>query len=407
VLSRDDWFVLTATAPWLIGTQIKMDLLLDEGYPAWRASRLRTLSDVRPVKIQFIARLPEGGSELQSGTVFVPIPRLGQKQTLTWVIFEKGTELRKEFTPSRGKGSELPIITVLSALGYAVWVPDYTGMGDARGMHEYCVPESLADSSLDGLAAARQWLAGSAAGSGSEYAESGRLAILGYSEGGLAAMGTLKAIVEHRIETTGLSLEAAYVMGAPLNLTIDEPLLGDEPFVISHPEYQVFLALGWNRIYLEAAKLGDILSPRTIGSIVPLYDGTNRAEDITRTISLISGKKTGMVADVDIFSLKYCSLLRQNPTESAYYRAQFAARLDSWTPPAGIPIILAATPKDEIVPFANSQNEYDWAKEHAPLADVCLVHLASENHIAAGIEAFLYAIANFDRRETALGGTPR
>jgi hypothetical protein len=406
VPAREDWLVLAATATWLIGTQIKMDLLIDEGYPAWRASRLRALSDVQPVKIRFTARLPEGGSEQQSGTVFLPIQRSGERQALTWVIFEKGTELRREFTPSRNKGLELPIITALSALGYAVWVPDYTGMGDAKGIHEYCVPESLADSSLDGLAAARRWLSGSAARGGPEYAESGRLAILGYSEGGLAAMGTLRAIVEGRIGAPGLEIVAAYVMGAPLNLAIAVPQLGDEPFVIGRPEYQVFLALGWNRVYPEAARLGDILSPRTIRSIVPLFDGTNKDTDINGHISSIVGKKEGMVADVDIFSLKYLSILRQDPAASAYYRAQLAARLDNWTPPEGIPIILAASPKDEIVPFANSQNEYDWAMEHAPQADVSLVRLASEGHIDAGIEAFLYAVADFDRREAALDDAP-
>jgi len=394
--------MLAAASPWLIGTRVRMDVLKKEGYAAWRASRMRALSDIRVVRIAFSARLPEGGSERQSGTVFLPIARREKRQELSWVIFEKGTELRREFTPSRNNGSEMPFITALASLGYAVWVPDYTGMGDGLGAHEYCVAESLADSALDGLTAARQWLEAAATEGGRAYSESGRLAVMGYSEGGLAAMGTLKAIADERIRTPGLSLEAVYAMGAPLNLTILDSDLGEGPFLLNHPEYQVYLGIGWARVYPEDSRLEDIFLARTIDRIVPLYDGIRRDADIKRQIATIAGKTTASVTDEDIFSPEYLAALRGNPASSAYYRVQAAARLDNWAPPMGIPVILAATPSDDIVPFANSENEYEWAKGHAPQADLSLVRLASKGHIYAGIEAYLYAIVDLDRREVKL-----
>jgi hypothetical protein len=400
VPASEEWLMLAAASPWLIGTEIKMDVLKKEGYAAWRTSRLPTLSEIQSVRIVFTARRPEGSREKQSGTVFVPVIRRGRQQKLSWVIFAKGTEIRRDFTPSRGKGRELPFITALAALGYAVWVPDYSGMGDGQGIHDYCVAESLADSALDGLAAARRWLGKAMRADGRlAYAESGRLAIIGYSEGGLTVMGAIKAIAEDRIPTPGLRLEVAYPMGAPLNLAIEVPTLGNTPLVISHPEYQVFLGLGWARTYPEESKPDDIFSTRTIDRIVPLFDGTRSDVNINRRITMIVGKKAGSVTDADIFSPEYLSALRRNPASSAYYRVQIAARLDNWTPPQGIPIILAATPSDDIVPFANSQNEYDWASRYSPLADVTLVRLASKGHIVAGAEAFLYAIVDLDRRE--------
>jgi pimeloyl-ACP methyl ester carboxylesterase len=394
--------MLTAASPTLLSTRIKLDVLKEQGYAAWRSSRLRTLSDIQSVKIVFSARLPEGGSERQSGTAFVPVARRGQRQTLSWVIFAKGTELRRDYTPSRGKGLELPFITALAALGYAVWVPDYSGMGDGQGVHEYCMAESLADSALDGLAAARTWLAEATTAGEPAYSESGRLAIMGYSEGGLTVMGTLEAIADERIPTPGLRLEAVYPMGAPLNLAIVASDLGEAPYVLTHPEYQVYIGLGWERACPGELKLTDIFLTRTIDSIVPLFDGRRRDTEINRRIATIVGKKAGSVIDADIFSPEYLSALRRDPASSSYYRIQAHARLDNWTPPEGIPIILAATPIDDIVPFGNSQNEYDWAKEHAPLADVSLVRLASAGHINAGIEAYLYAIVDFDRREASL-----
>jgi hypothetical protein len=399
--SEQEWLLLAAASPSLLGTRIKMGVLKEKGYAAWRSSHLGALSDIQSVKIAFSARLPEGGSERQSGTVFVPVARRGQRQALSWVVFTKGTEFRRDYTPSRGKGLELPFITALAALGYAVWVPDYTGMGDGQGVHEYCVAESLADSALDGLAAARLWLAGATMEGEPAYSESGRLAIMGYSEGGLAAMGTFRAIADGRIPAPGLRLEAVYPMGAPLNLAIAASLLGEAPYVLTHPEYQVYIGIGWQRACPEKSRMGDIFLPRTIERIVPLFDGRLRDTAVNRKITAIVGKKAGAVVDADIFTPEYLAALRRNPGSSAYYCLQEKARLDAWTPPEGIPIILAATPADEIVPFANSQNEYDWAKEHDPRADVTLVRLATAGHILAGAEAFLYAIVDFDTRESS------
>ena len=397
--------MLVAASPWLVGTQVKMNVLQEKGYADWYKSRAGTLSDIQPVRIAFTARLPEGGCERQSGTIFVPVRRSDQTRTLTWLVFAKGTELRRDFTPSRGKGRELPVIEAAASLGYAVWVPDYSGMGDGQGTHKYCVAESLADSSLDGLAAARQWLGMTTSSDSQAYRESGRLAIIGYSEGGLAAMGSLIAISEGRIQTPGLSIESVYPMGAPLNLILGVSDLGEEPLVLSHPEYMIFLALGWSQAYPKEVRLSDIFLPRTIEKILPMFDGARSDEDLNRLIPATLGKKAGAVTDADIFTQEYLSALRRDPQSNAYARLQAQARLDQWTPPTGVPIILAATPTDETVPFANSQNEFYWAAQNAPAADVSLVRLASSGHISAGIEAFLYAIVDLDKREAIASGS--
>ena len=391
--------VLAVASPFVIGTQLKMGVLNNAGYAAWRQSRLGTLRDIQPIRIGFTARLPEGGSERQSGTIFLPAARAGEGRQLTWLIFAKGTELRREYTPSRGKGLEMPFITGAAALGYAVWVPDYSGMGDSTGSQEYCVAESLADSALDGLAAARQWMKQATVDGKVAYEESGRLAIIGYSEGGLTVMGALKAIADQRIPVPGLRLAAVYAMGAPLNLAISISELGITPFVLTHPEFQVFLALGWKRVYPDNVKLDAVFLTRTIAKIVPLFDGTRSDTDVNREIARIVGKKAGTVTDSDIFAPDYLSALRRDPASTPYYRVQELTRLDRWTPPPGIPIILAATPTDDIVPFSNSSNEYAWIKENAPQADVTLVRLASADHISAGVEAYLFSMVDLEKRE--------
>jgi len=395
--------ILAAASPRVIGTQLEMGVLEDAGYAAWRESRLETLSDILPTRIVFAARLPDGGSERQSGTIFLPAAGHAETRELTWLIIAKGTELRREFTPSRGKGFEMPFITAAAALGYAVWVPDYSGMGDGQGIHAYCVAESLADSALDGLTAARAWMRQTEDDEGwPVYRESGRLAVIGYSEGGLTVMGTLRAIVDGRILTPGLSLVAVYPMGAPLNLTLGIVGLAEAPFVLNHPEQLVFLALGWMRAFPGTFMLDDVLLSATIEKIVPLFDGTRNKKELNRKIARIVGKRVGSVTDTDIFALDYLSLLRRDPASTAYYRLWEANRLDRWTPPPGIPIILAASPNDDVVPFANSSNEYEWARKNAPQADVTLVRLASTDHASAGVEAFLFSIVDLERREAGL-----
>lgn len=355
------------------------------------------MRNVEGAKITFRSKLPEGGTERQSGMVYLPAQQEGEKSELTWLIYLKGTELRSEYTPSRGKHEELPFIFAAAALGYAVWVPDYAGMGDGEGVQEYCVAESLADSALDGLAAARAWLAASKV-AGSSYQESGRFAVIGYSEGGLAAMATIAALVERRIEAPGLTLTAAYSMGAPLNLNIYIPHLSPDPFVIKHPEYQIALALGLKRAYPNEFKLEDIFLTRTMEKIVPLFDGQSGDDKLLAEVANIAGKKN-VVTDADIFTPAYCAALRSAPESLAYYRLLERNRLDRWTPPSDIHIVLAASPTDEIVPFENSLSEYEWAKQQAPNADIELVRLSNKTHIKAGIEALLYAILDFDRLE--------
>lgn len=383
-------------SPLVLGRAIDMSVLNESGYDEWRSTLRDRLADVRPVRVMFTARRPEGGTESQSGMVLLPHHNgSGSPLPLTWIVFLKGTEPIADRVPSRLRGNEMTMMEAAAALGYAVWVPDYSGMGDAEGVQEYCVPESMAASALDGLAAARSWLAASAG----EYAETGRLAILGYSQGGLAAMATLRALAEGALEAPGLSVIGTYPMGAPLNLMDGVPFLTDEPAVIPHPDYQLMLVMGWARAYPQAIRIQDILQPRVIETVLPLFNGRRDGEELCRLIARAVGRKPGAVLDADLYTPAYCRAIRTAPRTVPYFRAQDDARLDQWTPPSGIPIIIAATPDDEIVRFLNSENAYTWMRAANPEAQLRLVRLASGNHVRAAIEGLLYTLMDIDKLE--------
>jgi hypothetical protein len=101
----------------------------------------------------------------------------------------------------------------------------------------------------------------------------------------------------------------------------------------------------------------------------------------------------------DLYLPGYLKAILDAPETVPYYAVQDAARLDRWTAPAGLPIVLAAAPDDELVPFLNSQNAHDWARSHNAAAEVSLVRLASGSHGRAAVEGLLYALVDLDLRE--------
>lgn len=394
--------LLSLATPRILDVALEMDTLEAFGYADWRKERRESLSDVRAIRIAFGARLPEGGVEAQSGMLYLPVPARvepgepAHPLAVTWLVFCKGTEHLRDYVPSREGSHERSMMESAAALGFAVWAPDYAGMGDARGVQEYCVPESLAASALDGLAAARTYLAGSAPG----YAESGRLAVLGYSQGGLAAMATLKTLGDGAIEAPGLRVTVGYPLGAPLDLLIGVPFLEEESSIVARPDYSLLLALGWARAYPDDVRLEEILRPEVIEHCLPLFDGTRDGDELCRLVARALGRKTGAVLDSDLYRPEYLEALRKDPESLGLYRRQSAARLDRWTPPSDLCVRLAASPQDEVVPFLNSERAYAWMRETNPEADASLVRLATARHAFAGFEAFLYALMDLDRRES-------
>jgi len=388
--------MLAIASPLVLDRAIDMSVLEGVGYANWRDERGDGLHDVKRIRISFLARLPEGGLDRQSGMLFLPVPRSGESAKLTWIVFLRWTEHLRDEVPSREGGSERTLMEAAAALGYAVWAPDYAGAGDSAGAQEYCVPESMAASALDGLAAARSYLAD---GHRSRYAETGRLAVLGYSQGGLAAMSTLRALSDGSIPVPGLRLAAGYALGAPLDLLIGVPFREEGGSVVARPDYSVLLAMGWARAYPDSIKLEEILLPGVVANVVPLFDGLRDGDELCKLIAEAVGKKTGEVLDSDLYRPEYLSALGTAPDTVPLYAAQDEYRLDRWTPPADYPIVIAASPDDEIVPFGNSAGAYGWIKEKNPAADVSLVRLASDSHGRAGLEGLLYALVDIDKRE--------
>jgi len=173
--------------------------------------------------------------------------------------------------------------------------------------------------------------------------------------------------------------------------------------VLTRPEYQMLLVLGWARAYPALVIPEDILRENVLKDVLSLFvEGKLDNEELHREIAKSCGKEQGTLRYSDLFRAEYLEAIRRAPDSVPYYRVQLEQRLDRWMPPAGLPLFLAASESDTTVNPANSRNALDWIKAHGEAANVTLITLRSAAHAMAGGEALLWAVMDIDKRESAL-----
>jgi pimeloyl-ACP methyl ester carboxylesterase len=379
-------------SPWLLSTQFDPGLLVDAGYEPWRQGLSPRLRDLQEVRVVFeTALVPGGAADQQSGLLVLPAPRQGEVQALKWVVWTRATELERKNAPSAGAGFEVSFARVLAALGWAVWMPDYAGMGESPGPQTYCVPDSQALSAVDGLAAARALVRNHP----EAYRETGDLALVGYSQGGQASMATAQRLQAHPDQAPGLVLRRVYALAAPFDLMIGAGPSADPDAVLERPEYTLYLVFGWARAYPDVVDPSALLQPAVLG-LAGLFDGKHSGEQINRAIRQAVGNPA-RVTTRHLFLGTYSEAIRSAPESSPYYRAQKAARLDRWVPGPGTELVLGAAPGDLVVNPQNTANALAFAGS-SPGTALRMLTFRSPTHGQAGGEGLLYAVMDLDRR---------
>ncbi len=452
--SLSDWMRLFSLPILRLG--IDTGFLSGHDYSSWHSGIFDRVSDVEATSIRYRSEAVLGQPETQSGMVFLPAGYRNAGRELTWIVYTKATELKRLEVPSRYAGAESRIGAVIASLGYAVWMPDYPGMGVAPGIHTYCDPGSLARSTLDGLAAARFLLARKATspadpGSGARpapigsvfsvdsgdsgfmgVAESGRFYVMGYSEGGLAAMSVARAIEDgprwpetgESAPPAGLRLNGVYAMGAPLDLS--RGFRGDmaPDTRLGNPVYLLFVLSGYARTHPDSVDPVRIIREDIRKSIIPLLGTDKTAEDINKMIASMRKKPVRDIVASDVLEPDLLLGLIRDHGADPLFRILDEARMDRWNPDPRVPLTLAASRKDRVVPYDNSSEAIRWfsaarrADAAIPVGDsvadsaktagmigdpgLRLLDLASDSHDKAAVEALLFAIMDIDRTETAL-----
>ncbi len=280
----------------------------------------------------------DGSPTIASGAVAVPVAN-DNCDVFPMAIYCHGTVLRKLDVPSE-ENSESQIPKVFAGQGYIAVAPDYLGLGINPGLHPYVHAESEATASIDAFFAAREFIE-----SLDMVHYSGETGVTGYSQGGHAAMATLKYAQEN-----DLLEEMGIVAGAPLsgpyNLSGSQAdvLLTDEPY--SNPGYVVYLLKAYERVYGTLYdELSDILLSPYDEDVLPYFDGMQNEYDMGVVNELLPDVISEYMQDTVLMNL---AIDDQHPI--------WASLRDNdnydWAPQ--MPIRMFYCDGDEQVPFENS-----------------------------------------------------
>ena len=154
---------------------------------------------------------PKGEATDATGAVLVPSgPDCPGPYTI--VSYSRGTDLDRSRSMAVPDDRETQAIAgFFASRGFVVVASDYLGYGGSSyRFHPYLQAESVARTNLDAIRASRALL------SRLGVAESGRLVLTGYSQGGHAALATQRAIERDR--PAGFALSATGAMSGPYDL---------------------------------------------------------------------------------------------------------------------------------------------------------------------------------------------
>ncbi len=330
-------------------------------YDAWLDLLKQALVDsVHGYPVTYLARNVAGERVPQTGMLYVPKRRIFDPRPypVSLIAYPHGTELRRDRVPSNNDGDEW-VFGAAAALfaGYAVAMPDLPGMGgDTSTYHPYCHAESLAYSVADMIRAVQEAFGWELS---REYSWDGRLYILGYSEGGYAAMATVRELQLHAEEYDGLKITGSACMAPPVDLTgAMRQMMIDPNRRFSRPFFLPYIILGYHGVYPTRAFDPNVsIRPILMPDLLTWMDGQLSGSDADLLIEQRMG--VDQVVPRDMLAPEWVA----GQLEDGVYETSEVGRIlaannlwSGWAP--GRPMLLMQSPDDECVPYANSEKAY-------------------------------------------------
>jgi pimeloyl-ACP methyl ester carboxylesterase len=225
------------------GTIIRSQALsLDPGLPA----------GARAWRVLYHSTSGSGGDLAESGVVVVPggTPPPGGFPIVSWAHGTTG--VASGCAPSVTGTSTVPDLASHIRNRQIVVASDYRGLG-APGQHPYLVGVSEAQDVLDAARAARSLLAGAA---------SNAVAVLGFSQGGQAALFAGEVAPSYAPELFLAGVAAV----APVTSVLDLAPIGDQPPPSGQSAFTAMVLYAWARHY-GTFGLGSVLTPAGIADL--------------------------------------------------------------------------------------------------------------------------------------------
>jgi hypothetical protein len=211
---------------------------------------------------------PWGGRTEASGAFLLP-QHPGTPPPL--VSYQHGTLTRTNDAPSASALERIPGVG-FAALGYAVALPDFLGLGDSPGLHPYHHAQSQATAAVDLLRAARAWCEVNQVPLGDP------LFLTGYSQGGHATLALQRELETHHREEFTVTASAPMAGAYDLSGVTADDLLSGRP--MPNPYYLFYLVAAYQALYGLADSLSDWLASPYDTTLPPLLDGNATGAEI-------------------------------------------------------------------------------------------------------------------------------
>ncbi len=295
-------------------------------------------------KIPYVTTDEEGNEVAVSGLMVVPtgLPAAVTEQLgLSLVSDDHGTIFANAEAPGViGENTSAPdgAAIILTALaGFVTLQPDYVGFGDSNDhYHPFILKKSLVSATIDFIKAARVFA------EKNEIKLNGQLFLTGYSEGGYAALATLKKIEETPSLFEEMPVSVTAPMAGPYALDImAQKVLDPRVGTLSVPSFMANVGYSYAKAY--GKELTGVINEPYASKLETLFDGSlNRAEIDPQLTTETLG----------LFNAALISGFYSDP-ENWFKKAIQENDIHAWKPTTTVEFMHCA--EDEVIPIGIAQ----------------------------------------------------
>jgi hypothetical protein len=303
----------------------------------------QTVYGYKAYKVPYTTRDEEGNEVKASGLFVVPtgLPKVVTNQLgLSMVADDHGTIFANKEAPSviaDATGAPNGSSVILTSLGgFATLQPDYIGFGDSKEhYHPFVLKDSLANATVDFIKQVKIF------SKENNITLNNQLFLTGYSEGGYAAMATLKKIEEEQINTLPVTMAAPmagpYALKSMADVVLSQKRLSVPSFMAN---------VGYAYAKANNQELDSIINEPYASKLPTLFLGDLTRAEIDPQLTNTTTGKNGL--------FKSSFVANYFATDDNWFKVATANNsLHNWRPTT--PVRLVHCEGDNVIPYAISQ----------------------------------------------------
>lgn len=277
-----------------------------------------------------------------SAAIFLPQNNEFPSPTLSW---QHGTAVSNQNVPSAEIDDQNSLGIISASHGYITLMPDYLGLGQGEGHHNYCHSKTEASATIDLILASKDF----SEDQGVDVSE--QLFLMGYSQGGHVTMAAVREIEENY--TDQINLTASCPMAGPYSMSDAQTTMLN--VVYPNPGYFPYIIFSYQRVYGNIYETTEEFFIPGFESLFELYDGNYSMGQINDSIWSIAENiyeiDPSDFTPLDMIQADYYNDFLNN-AENPFHLALIDNDLIDFTPQA--PMQIMHCNADDNVPYENA-----------------------------------------------------